>query len=138
MANISRWDPFEDGFFNIFPAVMGSAARRQADRQMPVDVVETDNTYEMSMELPGVAKDGIQVSIYDNRVSISAESREERDAGDKSSWLLRERSFGKFARTLTLPEAVDENAANARHVDGVLYLTLPKKAANNVKRLTIH
>jgi len=58
--------------------------------------------------------------------------------GEESNWLLRERSFGKFSRQISLPEALDDAAAEARYADGVLYLTLPKKRASQVKRLTIH
>jgi HSP20 family protein len=54
------------------------------------------------------------------------------------NWLLRERNFGKFARNLRLPEAVDHDSSQARYADGVLYLTLQKKRASQVKRLAIH
>ena len=57
---------------------------------------------------------------------------------DGHNWLLRERRYGKISRNIQLPEAVDDNASEAKYVDGVLYLTLQKKRASQVKRLTVH
>ena len=51
---------------------------------------------------------------------------------------MRERSLGKFSRNITLPEALDEGTSQARYTDGVLYLTLQKKRATQVKRIAIH
>lgn len=140
MMDIARWDPFEDNPFDIFPAFLRPAGRRQGQTAWTprMDVYEREGAYGMAVELPGVNKDAIQVSIYDNRVTINAETREEKEAGNEETWLLRERSLGKITRSVTLPEAVDEAAAEARHVDGVLYLSLPKKQASRSKRLTIH
>ena len=66
--------------------------------------------------------------------SMAAGSRARRAQGEESNWLLRERSFGKFSRQISLPEALDDAAAEARYADGVLYLTLPKKRASQVKQ----
>ena len=74
--------------------------------------------------MPGVAKDRIEVNVEDRDVAIGYETREELAAEGKSLW--RERSYGKASRAIRLPEAVDANAAQAKHVDGVLELTLPK------------
>jgi HSP20 family protein len=68
-------------------------------------------------------------------VTIAVEYREELEANGKALW--RERSFGKASRAIRLPEAVDANAAQAKHVDGVLELTLPKIAKANAKQITI-
>ena len=103
-----------------------------------MDVNETENAYQLAIELPGVKKEAIQVSVYENTVTIGAELAEEKAGGEEQNWLLRERSFGKFSRNITLPEAVDGSSSEARYTDGVLYLTLQKKRARQVKRLTIH
>lgn len=138
MMDIARWDPFEDSPFELFPALLRPMNRRAATWTPRMDVFEREDAYGMAVELPGVAKNDIQVSIYDNRVTVSAETREEKEAGKEANWLLRERSVGKVSRSIALPEAVDETTAEARHIDGVLYLTLPKKQASRSKRLTIH
>ena len=86
-------------------------------------------------ELPGIAKDKIEVNVEDRNVTIGAEFLNEVDANGKSLW--QERSFGKTSRSIRLPESVDANAAVATHVDGVLQLTLPKIAKTNAKQITI-
>ena len=103
---------------------------------MRVDVKETAEAYTVSAELPGLKKDEIQVEIEGNEVTISAETRrEEKKEGEK--YLRLERSFGKTARRFALPQDLDETKAVAKFTDGVLELTLPKKAAQAVKRIEV-
>ena len=138
MANIARWDPFDDHFPDIFPAIFGRPpTSRATDAAMRMDVTETDKDYRVSVDISGVPKASIQVSIDRNKVTISAERVDEKQADERADWILRERSAGKMSRTLALPEALDEAKAEARHVDGVLYLTLPKQAGS-MKRLEVH
>ena len=148
MNELARWDPFkpalpfEGSMLDIIPAFLRPVARRFGGPAM--DVNETENAYELAIELPGVKKEAIQVGVYDNSLTISAEVAEEKSPaddkadGEEHRWLLRERSFGKFSRNITLPEPVDEASSQARYADGVLYLTLQKKRASQVKRLTVH
>ena len=103
-----------------------------------MDIHETENAYELAVELPGVKKEAIHVGVYENTVTIGAEVAEEKTGGEERNWLVRERSLGKFSRNITLPEALDEGTSQARYTDGVLYLTLQKKRATQVKRIAIH
>ena len=103
-----------------------------------MDIHETENAYELSVELPGVKKEAIHVGVYENTVTIGAEVAEEKTDGEERNWLVRERSLGKFSRNITLLEALDEGTSQARYTDGVLYLTLQKKRATQVKRIAIH
>jgi HSP20 family protein len=146
MNELVRWDPFkaalpfEGSLFEMVPTLLRPVLdpmARQAWAGPKLDVAETENAYELAIELPGVPKEAIQVGVYENTVTIGAETAQPK-AEEQSNWLLRERSFGKFARNLTLPEAVDQDSSQARYVDGVLYLTLQKKRASQVKHLTIH
>lgn len=143
MNELVRWDPFkatlpsEGSLFDMVPTLFRPL--RQAFSGPRMDVNETETAYQLAIELPGVKKEAIQVGVYDNSVTISAELAEEKEgAGEERNWLLRERSFGKVSRSIALPEAVDEDASQARFADGVLYLTLQKKRASQVRRLTIH
>jgi HSP20 family protein len=143
MNELARWDPFkpalpfEGSMLDIIPAFLRPVARRFGGPAM--DVNETENAYELAIELPGVKKEAIQVGVYDNTVTIGAEAAEEKAGGEEGEqWLLRERSFGKISRNITLPEPVDETSSQARYADGVLYLTLQKKRASQIKRLTVH
>ena len=137
MANIARWDPFDDTLFDVFPAVFGRPGMaRGMDAGLRMDVAETEQSYRIDIEMPGIPKDAIEVSIDRNTVTLSAERREEKPADNSADWIVRERSYGKLSRTVVLPAAVDESRAEARYADGVLHLTLPKLAT--VKRLTVH
>lgn len=138
MANIARWNPLEDSMFDVLPALFHPVARRTTEVLPRMDVSEDDSAYRMSVELPGVARNAIQVTVYENNVTIKAEARDEKVAGREDNWLLKERSFGNMSRTVALPNAIDDAAAEAKHENGVLYLTLPKKLASATKRLTIH
>ena len=144
MNELVRWDPFkaalpfEGSLLEMVPTVLRPVLDPMIRQGWPkMDVTETEHAYELAIELAGVPKEAIQVGVYENTVTIGAEVAQPK-AEEERNWLLRERSFGKFARNLTLPEAVDQDSSQARYVDGVLYLTLQKKRASQVKRLTIH
>ena len=91
-----------------------------------LDVLETPEAYVVRARLPGVAKDQIDVKVEDRDVTISVETKEETESNGKA--LLKELSYGKASRAIRLPEAIDSAAAQAKQVDGVLQLTLPKVA----------
>ena len=124
---------FDRAFGPLLPATNGDAGSNGS--ALKLDVVETPEAYVVKAEAPGVAKDRIEVKVEDRDVTIGVEFREEVEASGKPLW--QERSYGKVSRTIRLPEAVDANAAEARHVDGVLQLTLPKVAKTNRKQITI-
>ena len=125
--------PLERALGAFFAPVNGSAAATGG--AIDLDVVETPEAYVVKAEVPGVAKDKIEVNVEDRDVTIAVEFREELEANGKALW--RERTFGKASRSIRLPEAVDANAAQAKHSDGVLQLTLPKIAKANSKQITI-
>jgi HSP20 family protein len=102
-----------------------------------VDVTESDQAYILSAELPGVSKDAIQITVDNNVVTISAEVRQEDVRRDGDKVLHSERYYGAVSRSLALPGDVDENNAAAKYENGVLKLTLPKKAAVVGKRIRI-
>ena len=141
MANISRYDPLGDvvddllrGFFvrpMAYEGVPASAGR------IKIDVTEKDGAYVVHAEIPGVKKEDIQVNIDGDQVSISAEARGDKEVKEDERVLHRERYYGKVARSFSLGTEIDQSAANAKYVDGVLELTLPKKAQAAGRQLTI-
>jgi HSP20 family protein len=138
MSSLIRYynplDRVFDRTFGVFlPSANGDSGA--ASRSIALDVVETPEAYIVKAELPGIAKDKIEVNVEDREVSIGAEFLDEVDASGKTLW--KERTFSKASRSIRLPEAVDANAAQAKHVDGVLQLTLPKIAKANAKQITI-
>jgi HSP20 family protein len=149
MANISLWDPLSfdsaparlaGDLLGSLPSLLQPATRPSRFR---MDVAENENAYRLAIDLPGVRKEDIQVSVHDNELTITAEVRDEKAANteagnEQPNWLVRERAFGRFSRTIALPENVDDASAEARYTDGVLYLTLPKSRVTSAKRLSVH
>ncbi|PZP57579.1 MAG: heat-shock protein Hsp20, partial [Azospira oryzae] len=86
---------------------------------------------------PGVKKEDIQVTIDGNQVAIAAEVKKDGEEQQGEKVLRRERYYGKLYRAFSLGQEVDEGAASARFVDGVLELTLPKRTGTSGRRLTI-
>ena len=136
MANITRYDPFDDFFRGFFvrPVEFGSAPEMP---QVRVDVKEQSENYVVHAELPGIKKEDIHVSIDGPVVSIAAERRHEKEVKEGERVLRTERHYGKVSRSFQLEQEVDESKASAKFNDGVLELTLPKKTASPARRLTI-
>ncbi|KAA3652592.1 MAG: Hsp20/alpha crystallin family protein [Proteobacteria bacterium] len=137
MSNITRHDPFEDFFRGFFVRPVEYGGNTAEAPQMRVDVKESPEGYAVHAELPGVAKDNIHVHIDGPVVSITAERKQQSEQKDGERVLRTERYYGKVSRSFQLGQDVDESRAAAKFVDGVLELTLPKKAAVQAKRLTI-
>jgi HSP20 family protein len=142
MASITRYDPFNDLVDDIFkgflvrPVAYEGAASREALPRVKVDVAEQNGAYKVTAELPGVKKDDIHVAIDGSQVTLEAEVKQEKETKDERV-LHTERVFGKVTRSFTLPQDVDEAKAEAKFRDGVLELTLPKKAAAQRKQISI-
>ncbi len=141
MANISRYDPFGDVFDDLlkgfFVRPMAYEGQPAAAGRIRIDVSEKDGAYVVHAEIPGVKKEDIQVSIEGDQVSISAEARAEKEVKENERVLHRERYYGKVERAFRLGTDIDQSAANAKYADGVLELTLPKKAEAAGRQLAI-
>ncbi len=139
MANLARFNPVDDAFDDLFRGFFMRPVRIEGapDMQMKMEVREDDKAYTVNAEIPGVKKEDIQVSINGNQIAISAEVKQQRELKEGEKVLRSERYYGKVSRAFTLGQDVDEDTAQAAYKDGVLLLTLPKKAAVKSKRLTI-
>lgn len=91
-----------------------------------VDVVESDKAYELAAELPGMDEKNIEVKVADGMLTIKGEKQEEKEE-KKKDYYLRERNFGSFERSFSVPEGVDADKIEASFKKGVLTVTLPKK-----------
>ncbi len=144
MANITRYDPINElvddlfkGFFVRPVAFEGRGTLAGEQPRLKLEVAEKNGAYVVTAELPGVKKEDIDVAIDANQVTLSAEVKREREVSGDERILHSERSFGKLSRSFTLPQELDETKAEAKLRDGVLELTLPKKAATARKQITI-
>jgi len=102
-----------------------------------LNVVETDNAFEVEAELPGVAKEDVKVTIDNQRVLIEAESKHESEKKGGKNVVYAERTTSKFARSFTLPVPVSDANAEAKLEAGILTLTLPKVETTHAKQLMI-
>jgi len=141
MANLTRYSPLDDVFDDLFRGFFVRPVRYEGQANtgaaFRVDVAENDKAYTLRAELPGVKKEDIHVTIDGDTVSVSAEVKAEKDVKNGERILRSERHTGKLYRAFTLGQAMDEASATAKFSDGVLDLTLPKKAAVQAKRITI-
>lgn len=146
MANVTRFDPridyfgdLVDDFFKGFlvrPLAYENGRGDVAPR-MQVDVAEKNGAYVVTAELPGAKKEDIQISIDGAQVTLAAEVKRENEVSQDERVLHTERVYGKSTRSFTLPQELDEAKAQAQLRDGVLELTLPKKAAAQRKQISI-
>jgi HSP20 family protein len=126
---------FDDSFERFFaPAAQNGNG---APRSPALDVAESDSAYTVKLDLPGVAKDDVKVSIDGRRVSIEAQTRKDEEKKEGDRVVYRERSVSSFARSFTLAAEVDQAASNAKLDNGVLTLTLAKRNAPAAARLTV-
>ena len=132
---------FDDSFDRHF-GDSGDASRTPA-----LDVSETDTHYIVALDVPGVGRDQLKVSVEGRRVSVEtvAVAKEDKvgaepsDAGAKSAprALYRERSNVRYARTVSLPAEVDQTASHAKFENGVLTLTLAKKVPAGATQINV-
>jgi HSP20 family protein len=136
LSELARMDPFR-GLDEIFNQSLLGPRLRSTGMTPRMDVSENDQSYIVKAEIPGVKKEDIKVNIDGNQVSISAQTVQETEQ-KQENMLMTERSMGQFYRSFTLPQTVDDSQAKAEYHDGILELTLPKKAGGSAKQLQIH
>lgn len=101
-----------------------------------LDVVEKDDAFVVKASLPGIKPDDLDISISDNALTIRGEAKDEETTAD-GQYHLRERQYGAFARTVSLPTAVDVESVEATYKDGLLTLTALKTEDVKRKRITV-
>jgi len=103
-----------------------------------VDASEDDKAYHVTAELPGMSEKDIEVTFADNTLTISGEKKDEKEVKEEN-YHRRERSFGSFRRSFTLPVEVDEEKIAASFKDGIMTIDLPKSqtAQKKAKKITI-
>lgn len=145
MNQLTHWNPFKslvksspqgelDEIFRSFG--MRPFLEQLQVPDIRLDVSETDKAYAIKADIPGVRKEDIDVSVDGRQVTISATTSEKSEKKGKSS-LYTERCEGQVYRSFSLPCEVDGKGAQARYENGVLDLTLPKKANGNDHRIKI-
>ena len=143
LSELARFDPmrmdpfrsFEEAMrdFSLMPSLRGF----EAEPSIRLDVQESDQGYQVKADIPGAKKEDIQVSIEGNQVIIRAQTAEEKEEKQEGKLVRRERYVGEQYRSFSLPQEIDDQAAEARYENGVLSLMLPKRAGGTSKALAI-
>jgi HSP20 family protein len=135
--SITRWDPWgdivslreamnnllEESFVRPRPGLPGPGMASS----LALDVKETPDQFVVTASVPGVPQSDIDITVLGDTLRIRGQRKEEtEEAGEGGRWLLRERRFGAFERTVSLPTTVNAEQASASFKDGVLTIALPK------------
>ncbi|HEY9105341.1 MAG TPA: Hsp20/alpha crystallin family protein [Roseateles sp.] len=128
-------------FYLTHPARVARALRQfDADvaRTPALDISEDDKAYNVTVDMPGVAKEAVKVRVEGRRVHIETASEEAAAPTDGSRVLYRERRAARYVRSFSLPVEIDQAQSQARFENGVLTLTLVKRVAENGGQLTVN
>ncbi|MCK6426012.1 MAG: Hsp20/alpha crystallin family protein [Burkholderiaceae bacterium] len=155
MAALTRYEPLDEWLMETLGDPLRDPLRGMLQRmkrshwpalrlpdEMRVDVTETEQAYTVRAELPGARREDIAVKIEGNRVSIDAEIKEEKKEetqgkNDGERVLVRELYRGSMSRAFTLPHDIDDQQAGAKFENGILTLTMPKRAGSRPTTLSI-
>jgi len=122
--------PFDKEFFGGRNPLYG----KHAKNLMRTDVRETENSYELDVDLPGFKKEDIKATVENGYLTISAaKGLEKNEEGKKGEFIRRERYTGECSRSFYIGEDVNENEIQARFEDGILKLSVPKKEVQQVE-----
>jgi len=121
------------GGFGSFPDFGGAGLLKPK-----VDLSAADNEYQLTVEIPGVEEKDVSVDISNGAMTIKGEKKQEKEDKEKNFYRI-ERSYGSFQRVLSLPEDVDQDNIKASFKNGVLSITMPRKALpkGEVKKVEI-
>ncbi len=136
---LTRWNPLRemDEVLDRFNRSFGNQEQMTvADWAPSVDISETDDEYLIKVELPGVPKEDVKVTVHDGVLTLQGERKLEREQ-EGNTFHRVERSYGSFARSFTLPENVDGGSVHAKHRDGLLYLHLGKLEATKPRSIEV-
>lgn len=133
---VRSFDRLFDASFDRF--FVGVPNRASVERSPALDVAESEQAYTVMLDLPGVAKDDVKVSIEGRRVSIEAKAAKAHERKDGDRVLLCERAASTYVRSFVLPAELDEERSNAKLEHGVLTLELAKRRAAQPTRISVN
>ena len=144
MTNLVRWEPFRDLvslreamdqlFEESFIRPQAGALAPVRSESLALDMYETDDAVVVKSAIPGIDPDDIDISVTGDTLTIKGETKAEEEV-EEENYIRRERRYGSFARTVTIPTSVLAGKAEAEFENGILTLTLPK--AEEVKPKTV-
>ena len=122
--------PFHDDFFRGTHAY-----KKNAKSIMKTDIRDTEDSYELDVDLPGYKKDEISAQLKDGYLTISASKNTENEEKDKKgNYIRRERYNGTMSRSFDVGDAIHQDDIHAKYEDGILKLSIPKKTKQEVEQ----
>ncbi len=140
MPSIFGENLFDEFFDDDFPMIPMRSIRnplygKNAKNLMKTDVRETDDTYELDVDLPGFKKDEVQLDLKDGYLTISAAKGLDKDQEDKKGKYIRqERYAGACSRSFFVGEGIEPRDVSAKFEDGILRVSLPKQVKKELPR----
>jgi HSP20 family protein len=135
MALLMKPEPFSQEVNRLFSTLFDTGEAQQ--RWTPaMDLVEAEDHFLLRADLPGLGEDDVNIEIQDNSLVISGERKADHESHERG-WYRVERAFGRFSRSLTLPDGIDPEAVDAQFDRGVLTVRIPKPEQRKPRRIEI-
>lgn len=143
-TSVVRWDPFRNlsGLQEQVNRLFDSTFRGQGDESAlttwapSVDIYETENELVLKADLPDVSEKDIDVHVENNMLTVRGERKFEQKVKEEN-YLRVERAYGSFSRSFSLPNTVNTEAIKAEYKNGVLTVTMPKRAESKPKQIKV-
>jgi len=138
--SLDRWSSLRDDLNSLFELPLWSSIARQGQLfsgwSPALDLYQNNDNVVAVVELPGMGRKDVEISLHDGTLTISGERKSESTNGDKAE--RAERYIGKFRRSITLPTGVDANKVSASYRNGILTVTLPKAEEAKPKQIQVN
>ncbi len=140
LMSFDELDNFFDGFLlRRWPRLLDWNMPNLSETGFPeLDILDHEADIEVQAALPGIKKEDLDVSVTHQTITIGTSAKEEKQQEEKGKYFHREIIRGEFQRTLSLPDNVDSEKANARFKDGILKVTIPKAERSKHKVIEVH
>jgi len=136
MALLMKPEPFSQEVNRLFNTLV-DLSDTGVQRWVPaMDLMEADDHFVLRADLPGLGEDDVSIEVQDNTLTIAGERKSEHEQRERG-WYRLERSFGRFSRSLSLPEGVNADAISAEFDKGVLEVRIPKPEERKPRRVEI-
>jgi HSP20 family protein len=145
MATLTRWDPFQEltVMRNLMDRLFNddfSQARRWSEQgnllNVPLDVTEKEDSYMIKASLPGINPEDVEITLDDNVLTLRGEMNQEDE--QEGRYHVRERRYGSFMRSISLPSAIDRENVEASSENGILMIRLPKSVESKPRRISLN
>ena len=148
MMNLVKWNPwremdtFQNRISRLFDDPMFRTVRFDDAESLglwypTVDMYEKDDNFVIKAELPGLDKNDISIEVKDRLLTVKGERKYDNEVKE-DNYYRKERSYGRFQRSFTLPEEVDAEKVKAEFKDGILNIVIPRPEDRKSKQITVH